>query len=354
LENSFLTSLLQTDGCRSNELKELAADTASSEYDCSFYQVTVRGSYVGTTNKFTDLVAFLERTINSDSLTEELNDQTPPAESGQPNYFQTVFQGVPQSAEEAGGTFLGNDDPRDNLSDPTNLQEQATAAPKQSDRTTITIVGGLLVAAFGVAFVLIGYIFWRRRQTYVNNRSYQLDNNSTGGYPGMDKMSVANEADPDIPGPYNTSNTDDLEEEEFDNNGNGFDHNLNEDSPANMSNDSSVYLKETDVEGRLNRSALDTIDGNNLSSPTDGGNAMQFDLGNSFKDQLMGLHGKSGNNTAPKRSSGMNFLPGSLFTNRESNGPASLADDSDADSWAQTDGTIGSLELQLEPITAEV
>jgi hypothetical protein len=50
----------------------------------------------------------------------------------------------------------------------------------------------------------------------------------------------------------------------------------------------------------------------------------------------------------------MNFLPGSLFTNRESNGPASLADDSDADSWAQTDGTIGSLELQLEPITAEV
>jgi len=26
----------------------------------------------------------------------------------------------------------------------------------------------------------------------------------------------------------------------------------------------------------------------------------------------------------------------------------------DVDSWAQTEGTIGSLELQLEPITAEV
>ena len=29
-------------------------------------------------------------------------------------------------------------------------------------------------------------------------------------------------------------------------------------------------------------------------------------------------------------------------------------DASEADSWAQTDGTIGSLEIQLEPVTAEV
>jgi len=66
-------------------------------------------------------------------------------------------------------------------------------------------------------------------------------------------------------------------------------------------------------------------------------NNITIDLGTSFKDQLMGVHAGP-----PRRSQPMPAFP------------SSVASESDADSWAQTDGTIGSLELQLEPITAEV
>ena len=72
-------------------------------------------------------------------------------------------------------------------------------------------------------------------------------------------------------------------------------------------------------------------------------NNITFDLGNSFKDQLMGVHGRSSQNKM-----NMNHPFGMHH------GSVDAASESDADSWAQTDGTIGSLELQLEPITAEV
>jgi hypothetical protein len=66
------------------------------------------------------------------------------------------------------------------------------------------------------------------------------------------------------------------------------------------------------------------------------GNSYRFDLATSMKNELFSIHGRAAD--APK-----NFGFGIEETS-----------DSDADSWAQTDGTIGSLELQLEPITAEV
>jgi len=62
----------------------------------------------------------------------------------------------------------------------------------------------------------------------------------------------------------------------------------------------------------------------------------RFDLATSMKNELFNIHGRAAD--APK-SYGIGIEETS---------------DSDADSWAQTDGTIGSLELQLEPITAEV
>jgi hypothetical protein len=62
----------------------------------------------------------------------------------------------------------------------------------------------------------------------------------------------------------------------------------------------------------------------------------------------MGLHG--GHVNQNKRNNGHHHHS-SMFPNQAT---SSMDGDSDADSWAQTDGTIGSLELQLEPITAEV
>ena len=62
----------------------------------------------------------------------------------------------------------------------------------------------------------------------------------------------------------------------------------------------------------------------------------RFDLATSMKNELFNIHGRAAD---PPRAYGIGIEETS---------------DSDADSWAQTDGTIGSLELQLEPITAEV
>lgn len=62
----------------------------------------------------------------------------------------------------------------------------------------------------------------------------------------------------------------------------------------------------------------------------------RFDMATSMKNELFNIHGRAAD---PPKSYGIGIEETS---------------DSDADSWAQTDGTIGSLELQLEPITAEV
>ncbi|CAB9525755.1 expressed unknown protein [Seminavis robusta] len=67
------------------------------------------------------------------------------------------------------------------------------------------------------------------------------------------------------------------------------------------------------------------------------GNNYRFDLATSMKNELFNIHGRAAD--PPHRNFGVGIEETS---------------DSDADSWAQTDGTIGSLELQLEPITAEV
>lgn len=68
-----------------------------------------------------------------------------------------------------------------------------------------------------------------------------------------------------------------------------------------------------------------------------------FDLGASMKNELFKIHGRAPSSASDPR----------MYNNGGTIGIEETSD-SDADSWAQTDGTIGSLELQLEPITAEV
>lgn len=75
-------------------------------------------------------------------------------------------------------------------------------------------------------------------------------------------------------------------------------------------------------------------------SPDDfSGNKYNFDLGGWMKSELIGIHGDT------------------TITAQPSRGPPSADEalsDSDNDSWAQTEATIGSLELRLDPIEAEV
>jgi hypothetical protein len=361
-----------------------------STQECQFYQTTLRGSYVGTTNNFGDVIDFLQRTVDSQTLVESLNAQQQQQDDQSSNStntattitttaFVTKFMGVPQSDIDESIFGSGTDQGREHLGEPTNLEDYQTSPSSNSqDRTTITIVGGLLVAAFSIVFISVLVILWRRRQAYLHSNSTSLvrhvqlsnDNNldklsvvgeggggggnGTGGYPG---------SDPDLE-PYNTSNTDEDEEEVEQGGGHPYNNNnyyTKSDSRKHhpdTSRDSSLYISKDDDAPPMNGIVNGEEDDDDLPSPTEDGQSetMQFDLGNSFKDQLLGLHGFSGHGPSFQSNSGtVNKRGGLLMSNvlfRQSG--QSLDGDSDADSWAQTDGTIGSLELQLEPITAEV
>ena len=65
-----------------------------------------------------------------------------------------------------------------------------------------------------------------------------------------------------------------------------------------------------------------------------------FDLANSMKNEVMGTYGSS------------HFGPTSMAVVPPY--PMQEETDSEVDSWAQTDGTVGSLEEHLEEITAEI
>ena len=82
------------------------------------------------------------------------------------------------------------------------------------------------------------------------------------------------------------------------------------------------------------------------SPPAHFENQYTFDVGNLMKSELMGRHNNSQHPS----------LGGSV-NRRELSGRGldeSDFSESDVDSWAQTDATLGSIEHRLEPITAEV
>lgn len=341
--------------------------------ECNFYEVTLRGSYVGTTNGFSDVINFLQRTVDGQTLVNDLNNANSGGDgsSSSSTLYATKFLGVPQAQVEIDDPLFSGqgDEGRDNLNEPTNLETVQTAPPSSSDRRTITIVGGLLVSAFVIAFCGILFILWRRRQAYLQStRHMEFTNDGGGGsssdYP-LDKFSVAGGgSDPDLE-PYNTSNTDEEEDEMEPPHGSGSSPQQHHHQNPDMSRDSSVYISKEDDVPPIDGSAVlpaaaAGTGADDLPSPTEddqsGGGTMQFDLGNSFKDQLMGLHGSGRPGNHPSSTAKRGGMLSSLSAHglfRHHSGQ-SLDGDSDADSWAQTDGTIGSLELQLEPITAEV
>jgi hypothetical protein len=194
-----------------------------------------------------------------------------------------------------------SDSGRDNLAPPSNLNE-AEKEVQPDNGHTITIIGGFLVAAFCVAFVGIALVLWRRRRAYMKyNREMHLS--------------------------------------------------LSKSSDPLQQYDTEPHVTISDEEC-AEISASNKHQPPELSSPTpteeNFPNNITFDLGTSFKDQLMGIHAGGGQRGRP------HHMAGPFGTGPFGTAPSADGADSDADSWAQTDGTIGSLELQLEPITAEV
>lgn len=201
--------------------------------------------------------------------------------------FEAVFQGTP--------VVDPNKEARDSLADAARVKEAEDNTSSGKKNQNITIVGGLLVAAFCLAFIGIIFVVWRRRKYYLRSRDVQL---------------ALSKSD------------------------------LHYDTRPNASDDE---LPRT-LEKQSDSDDFEDLRGG--KSEEEFPNNVTFDLGNSFKDQLMGVHGTSQRN----KLGGI----GGIVMHPFGVGGGDGASDSDADSWAQTDGTIGSLELQLEPITAEV
>ena len=223
-----------------------------------------------------DVADYIESVLNSADFTNSTD-------------YMTKYLGKPEVDVAATGNG-------DSLSGANSIQEQI-AAHLPEGRRTVTIVGGLLVAAFCLAFVGLFMILYRRRKKYLRDRDLQLAISKSDDHHQFHHRQTSSDE-----GPGKT-----LE-------------------PQTTSEDLAENLEDDDSRG----------------NPIEYPNNITFDLGNNFKSQLMGVHGRS----AAQKSHLMNPF------GRQSSIDA--ASESDADSWAQTDGTIGSLELQLEPITAEV
>lgn len=301
-------------GCR-----ELEWDEATQE--CKFYEGRLKGAYIGAVPKdengveFSDVVGVLEKLINGPKIVQNLNDG-----------YETAFLGVPRVGSDP--NFQGGDEGRENLKEPVNIKmsigsNQAVANP---NRKTITVVGGLLVGCFSIAFALVGWVLIRRRQSY--RRSHQRD------------LESAADEEPAIvvEGSYafdKGGGTSDPGDDDLEGTDSGDNEEMHDDEP--QTHEPQIPEPQEPV-----ASALEYP---NLPMSAE---AIQMDLGNTLKGQMMGLHGGE---TSSKQRSPSRFLR-----------PLASADlyeelddeQDDVDSWAQTDGTIGSLELQLEPITAEV
>lgn len=202
---------------------------------------------------------------------------------------QVGFLGKPEIDETA--------DPRDQVANPpASIKEAPKSTEPDDDR--FTVLGAILVTLFVLAFVGIIFIVYRRRQKYLREQE-------------------------DVELALSKSDLN------YDTRGTGISEEDDEEQPRN-------HLAAATTSDDL--SSLGGAKSNTEEFP----NNITFDLGNSFKDQLMGVHGSQRQRTA-----GAGGLPALGSGDGAS-------DASDADSWAQTEGTIGSLELQLEPITAEV
>ena len=290
--NYFLPMIL-LGGCR-----ELQWNPDS--HDCKLYEGRLKGMYLGKVPidregvPFSDVVTRLEELIG-DKLPKELSQQVGGGLLGASNY-ETKFLGVPAPSNDPnyGG---GSDQSRDGLNEPVNIETVIDSSSFQANRKTITVVGGLLVACFSVAFFLVGYILFNRRRSYRNKNNDDEDDDDEVGVEVVGNLDY-----------------------EFDH-GNSHDDDDYKDGYGN---------------GRQEEHYDEPGEYPNLPLSNE---AIQMDLGPAMREQMMG---------SPPRTTSHFFSPERGDTDYHD------VDDSDRDSWAQPDGTIGSLELQLEPITAEV
>eukprot|EP00535_Pseudo-nitzschia_heimii_P005131 CAMPEP_0197173080 /NCGR_PEP_ID=MMETSP1423-20130617/135_1 /TAXON_ID=476441 /ORGANISM="Pseudo-nitzschia heimii, Strain UNC1101" /LENGTH=494 /DNA_ID=CAMNT_0042621835 /DNA_START=689 /DNA_END=2173 /DNA_ORIENTATION=+ len=318
--------------------------------DCKFYEAHMRGSYIGAVARdedgtpFADVIGYLEDLIDGPELAAEIQRRWEGGEEDESESvlildaaggdYETAFLGTPKVTDDP--NFAGGDQVRDDLKDPTNIKTgvQSSESQMNGNRGTITLVGGSLVAMFSILIVLMLYVLVKRRRSYQKNHGLPpvgavCANDTEDGlhYADLQKQHNTDHGGDDLGivlGDDDDSGVADLDHRQLQ---------YHEDEPHD-------YSVDDDDE-----------------RPSDGTRALQMDLGSNLRGQLMGVHGVEEHPPPPGGRNGSLLMATAATTTTSLKSDDQDLDELDldeADSWAQTDGTIGSLELQLEPITAEV
>jgi hypothetical protein len=245
------------------------------EMCCQVVRAEMQFTPSGGYNK-SSLEQFVEDKLNSEELTAS-------------------FPSIKTAAIDPAFTEVApqNEDPRDNLDTPipvasVKAQEQNST---ESDRD-ISVVGGFVITGLVMAFLSLIFILVRRRRL-----RKQVTAQDEGELNNI-RVTVLSDGDASFP---------------------------NVDSP---------FVQEL----AISKVDFGEEDDDDPYSPKNMG-AYQFDLGQSFKNNVMGT-----------------YNPQNAPTSMHVVAPYALDDtsDSEVDSWAQTEGTVGSLEERLEEITAEI
>jgi hypothetical protein len=300
---------------------------ATSQEECFVYQAKVTsGVLAGSSADVMDYMVSQLQGSGDDDDDGSGGGGTAPVTLNSP--YRVQFLGIPQSDSS---TQAGGEDGRNNLgTPPTSVKESSVErqSSSQGRGDTITVVGGILMAAFCLLFVAICVIIHRRRQEWLRERAAGEggDDPDAAGGPSKNaykKNGTVKVAADDANNYYGAR---DLHSDLY-----------NEDE----------HLQMDGKGGVLRRTAPGDDDGGVVDREK-----ITIDMGCNFKDQLMGVY--YGSSSAAAQQQQQRRLQqqqqlGGLY----GNGRATSMD-SEADSWAQTDGTIGSIEQNLEPITSEV
>ena len=317
LNNRYL-SFHDQDSC-----KELQVNATSQE-ECFVYQAKVTsGVLAGSSADVMDYMVSQLQGSGDDDDDGSGGGGTAPVTLNSP--YRVQFLGIPQSdsSTQAGG----GEDGRNNLgTPPTSVKESSVErqSSSQGRGDTITVVGGILMAAFCLLFVAICVIIHRRRQEWLRERAAGEGGDDPDATGGPSKNAYRN-------GTVKVA-ADDA------NNYYGA-----RDLHSDLC-DEDEHLQMDGKGGVLRRTAPGDDDGVDREKIT-------IDMGCNFKDQLMGVY--YGSSSAAAQQQQQRRLQQQQLGGLYGNGRATSMD-SEADSWAQTDGTIGSIEQNLEPITSEV
>jgi len=262
-----------------------------SSEECFAYQAKVTSGVL--MGDGADVVAFIQSQLDQgeDGSAEPVTQNSP---------YHVQFLGLPLPDPGTGG----NSD-RDDLGTPTSVPTGRDGMKAQKDGNNFTTIEVILIGAFCIAGVLgVALIIYRRRQ------EWRLEESDAANY-GSSRQDQRHGSDDDE---YGQS---ELRRDLY-----GADNHL-----------------QMDRNGKVRRTSRDDSELEKIT----------IDMGSMFKHQLMGVYGSS----AARR--GLHQQQHQQRNSLYAGGSGvSESMDSEADSWAQTDGTIGSIDQNLDLITSEV